>query len=429
MPFQLVTVTRIANKVVDRSFGLRERYLEELEQLDPPAKWLLVKEISRIAEEHTEKVAYAGLVQKEVIDSWTDDDYEEMGITKAQVETELNYSSVILPLAEIYTKTEQRKAKARGRLEVAWGRKWEEKLGRMMPHWPAEGFMRELAVFAERNRDINRAVCELQEKIVQRRAAKRTKKCPYLMARDLATPVLVEKRRLRRRKRTPASPEEPEEQEEQEEEPEEQEEQEEEPEEQEEEEEEQQPEKETGGGDPAQEEEDNQDEEEEDIDVEEQEDEQAGKQAEEVGKGKEKAVSGKGQAEELGKGKGKAVSGKAQAEEQGKGKEKVVGGKGPRPETGLRKRKADAITKDGSPKFGVSIQAINLDINQGIAELRTEARDEEEIEDVVRVREAIRGLLGNNEWVGNQVLERRVQMLLRAMMMEVVEIEDEEDDE
>ena len=67
-------------------------------------------------------------------------------------------------------------------------------------------------MFAERNRNLIVAIVELQEKITQRLAAKRTKKFPYLMARDLATPVLVEKRRLRRRKRTASSPEEVEEQ-------------------------------------------------------------------------------------------------------------------------------------------------------------------------------------------------------------------------
>ena len=78
-------------------------------------------------------------MQKEIIDSWTDDDYKKMGTDRAVVETELNYSGTILPLAEIYTKTEKRKAKARGSLEVIWVSKWEEKLGRMMPNWPDEG--------------------------------------------------------------------------------------------------------------------------------------------------------------------------------------------------------------------------------------------------------------------------------------------------
>ena len=124
MALQLVKVSRIANKVVDRSYKLRERYLEELEQLMGPQKWALVKEISRIAEEHTEKVAFAALVQKEIIDSWTDDDYKEMGINKAQVETELNYSSV-LPLADIYT---NRKKEGKGQRSLR-GR-MGEKVGR-----------------------------------------------------------------------------------------------------------------------------------------------------------------------------------------------------------------------------------------------------------------------------------------------------------
>jgi hypothetical protein len=59
MAFHLVRVARIVNRVVDRSFELRERYMEELDQLDGPQKWALVKEVSRIAEEHSEKLAFA----------------------------------------------------------------------------------------------------------------------------------------------------------------------------------------------------------------------------------------------------------------------------------------------------------------------------------------------------------------------------------
>ena len=48
MTFSLVSATRIANRVVDPSFQLRDRYREELEKLDSPQKWVLVREVSTI---------------------------------------------------------------------------------------------------------------------------------------------------------------------------------------------------------------------------------------------------------------------------------------------------------------------------------------------------------------------------------------------
>ena len=76
-------------------------------------------------------------------------------------------------------------------------------------------------------------------------------------------------------------------------------------------------------------------------------------------------------------------------------------------------------------KFTLTIQVPNLEIDEGIEKLRTNAVDhEEDIEDVTRVREALRGLFGDQEDVPNEVLERRMERLMRAMMMEVVETEE-----
>lgn len=61
--------------------------------------------------------------------------------------------------------------------------------------------MRELAVFAERNGELNVAIGTMQAKIVERLAAKRTKKDPHLMSRDISNKVIVEKKRLRRWRR------------------------------------------------------------------------------------------------------------------------------------------------------------------------------------------------------------------------------------
>ena len=49
---------------------------------------------------------------------------------------------------------------------------------------------------------------------------------------------------------------------------------------------------------------------------------------------------------------------------------------------------------------------------------------EEDLEDVTRVREALRRLFGDQDDVPNEVLERRMEKLMRAMMMEVAETED-----
>ena len=108
---------------------------------------------------------------------------------------------VITPWSIYSEKCERRKALARERLENACGRRWEAKLGKLMPPWPAEGFMRELAVLAESNPELNDAIVTMKVNIAERLAAPRIKKDPNLMARDISEKVMVQKRRVRRRRR------------------------------------------------------------------------------------------------------------------------------------------------------------------------------------------------------------------------------------
>ena len=148
MAFTQVNATRIAKRVVNRSFRLRDRYRQELGKLDPPEQWIVVQEVSKQIEQFTEKVVFAAQIKKEIIDAWTDEDYVAMDTTREDVLEVVKYVEVITPLSIYSAKSERRKARARERLENACGRRWEAKLGELMPPWLAEGFMRELAVFA-----------------------------------------------------------------------------------------------------------------------------------------------------------------------------------------------------------------------------------------------------------------------------------------
>ena len=375
MAFAQVNATRIAKRVVNRSFRLRDRYRQELGKLDPAEQWIVVQEVSKQIEQFTEKVAFAAQIQKEIIDAWTDEDYAAMDTTREDVREVVKYVEVITPLSIYSEKSERRKARARERLENAWGRRWEAKLGELMPPWPAEGFMRELAVFAESNPKLNDAIVTMKENIAERLAAPRTKKDPNLMSRDISEKVMVQKRRVRRRRRPVGN--QPQQQNEE-------------------------AESEGSGG-----EDENQGGEDEGGE-EEQEDEEDGEEEEgeeEQGEEEEEGEEGQG-GEDQG---GENLAAKEQAK------------------AGTKKRKGN--DKPSGPhkrrKFALTIQVPNLEIDEGIEKLRTNAGDnEEDIEDVTRVREALRGLFGDQDDVPNEVLERRMEKLMRAMMMEVVETEE-----
>ncbi|KAF8440633.1 hypothetical protein BGX38DRAFT_1272972 [Terfezia claveryi] len=164
-------VMAIANHLISKSFDLESRYREALDNLEGQQKWEL-----------------------------GDEDFEEMEADRGNLELDLAYTTILVPLSEVHEKSEKRKANAVGRLVEAWSDNWEEDLSDLMPPWAAEEFLRALAIFAEKNKNIQAAKVLMKQRIQERLAAKRTKKVLYLMSRDVADRILTEKRRVRRRK-------------------------------------------------------------------------------------------------------------------------------------------------------------------------------------------------------------------------------------
>jgi len=93
----------------------------------------------------------------------------------------------ILPLADIHTESDRRKSKATERLEASWGEGWEDLVGDLMPPWPAEEFLKSLAVFSENHAKWAAAEELLEKRIAERLAAKKTKKVPWLTSRDVTS--------------------------------------------------------------------------------------------------------------------------------------------------------------------------------------------------------------------------------------------------
>jgi len=88
-----------------------------------------------------------------------------MEVDCTTTDTELGFTTTLLPLADLHAETEKRKARAKERLEATWGENWEDELGDLMPPWPAEEFLRGLAVFSEKHVDWAVAKTILQDRI------------------------------------------------------------------------------------------------------------------------------------------------------------------------------------------------------------------------------------------------------------------------
>ena len=153
----------------------------------------------RISQEQAEKVALAAQIVKEWVEKWTDKRLGGNG-NLPRCQTDLAFSTTIIPLSQHYTESERRKGNAKARIKKAWGVDWEDKLGEMLPPWPAEEFLRELARFVEHNRTWDESKALMENNIAERPAAKHTKKYKWLTSRDIAEKAVVEKKRLWGRK-------------------------------------------------------------------------------------------------------------------------------------------------------------------------------------------------------------------------------------
>jgi len=94
----------------------------------------------------------------------------------------------------------------------------------------------------------------------------------------------------------------------------------------------------------------------------------------------------------------------------------------------LRKRRRDAVseTEGKRRRYGVGIPVINLDIDEGVEELKREARGEEEKDDALAVEGAMR-VLFRGERPGKEHATRLLEKIMKVLKAEVVEVEEEEE--
>jgi len=156
-----------------------------MDKLEGREKYELAVEVARLTQEQAEQISFTALVQKEVIEGWTDADYAEMEVYRAAADAEFSFTTTIIPLADVHTESERRKSKAKERLEAAWGESWEDLVEDLKPPWPAEEFLKSLAVFSKNHAEWAAAEELLEKRIAERLAAKKTKKVPWLTSRDV----------------------------------------------------------------------------------------------------------------------------------------------------------------------------------------------------------------------------------------------------
>ena len=93
--------------------------------------------MSNLTQERGEVAASSASVLRRIIEGWKAQDYEEMGVHKAEVEEKLGLECLIL-LSELDTGMDRRRRRSKESLENTWGKDWRVNLGALLPKWPSE---------------------------------------------------------------------------------------------------------------------------------------------------------------------------------------------------------------------------------------------------------------------------------------------------
>ena len=139
--------------------------------------------MSNLTQERGEVAAFSASMLRRIIEGWKTADYEEIGMDKASVEEKLGLEC-LSPLSELDTGMDRRRRCSEERLENSWGEDWQVNLGTLLPKWPSETFLRELAVFSEKNTWEESKVF-FPAQVKARLSRPRSRKSPWLTSRDL----------------------------------------------------------------------------------------------------------------------------------------------------------------------------------------------------------------------------------------------------
>ena len=176
-------LTLVAERLLKRPHRFQRLYKKHLDALYGPRRIDLMLEMSNLTQGRGEVAGFSASVLRRIIEGSKTEDYEEMGVDKVEVEAKLSLECLI-PLSELDTGMDRRRGRSEERLENTWGEDWRVNLAALLPKWPYETFLRELAVFAEKN-TFEEGKVFFPSQIKARIVRPRFRKSPWLTSRDL----------------------------------------------------------------------------------------------------------------------------------------------------------------------------------------------------------------------------------------------------
>ena len=179
-------LTLVAGRLLRKPDRLEKLCRKQLMALEGPDRLELMIELSEQTQERGEVAASCASVLRRIAERWTDKDLEEMGVDRATAEERVGLHLGLIPLAELDTGVKRRKRLSERRISIVWEEEWQNELKDILPKYPSETFLRQLAVFAE-NHTLEWSKAFFKYQIEARLERPRSRKDPYLTSRYLVT--------------------------------------------------------------------------------------------------------------------------------------------------------------------------------------------------------------------------------------------------
>ena len=150
-------------------------------------RWEFVKDFNHLISGQASIIVAMGAVQKNLMDGWTLEDYEEIGVSREKVLRELEYEEVLRLLSKQYDNIEERKRRSREKIVAIWGEEWEVEFeDNEMPPWQSEHFLQHMFGLVKESLRQGHVLPVLREAIEARvKKSRYTRKGRSLMAQDV----------------------------------------------------------------------------------------------------------------------------------------------------------------------------------------------------------------------------------------------------
>lgn len=185
-------IAAIKSRILANERTLKTTYFDEVGSREGKARWEFIKDFNKLISGEASVLAALGAAQKDLVDEWSEEDFEEMEVTREEVMQELEYEEVLIPLSKQHDDIETRKRRIRGKIAEAWEEEWEIDFDDddLLPPWQSKNFLQQLSYLASEFPQ-DKALAALKRTKEERSTRQRSRNTKFLTVQDVKDAITL----------------------------------------------------------------------------------------------------------------------------------------------------------------------------------------------------------------------------------------------